>query len=745
METLAKTDIEQQQDSCSDDIEERYKRLATKILATYPGADLTRVHAAYEYARQAHENQMRKDGTQYVTHPLATAEIVAEIGLGEDSLCAALLHDCIEDTGVTRDDIEKLFGKDVAEIVEGVTKLDQVPYSSKEEEQMDNLRKMLMAMGKDIRVILIKIADRLHNMRTMEYQTQDKQREKALETMEMYAPIAHRLGMQKIKWELEDLSIWYLDPIGCDEITEGLKLRHIEDEEFVNHIVEKITECLREHDIVNKVSGRIKHMYSIYRKVYVDNKQLTDVLDLHAFRVIVPEIADCYTVLGQLHDMFRPIPGCFKDYIGTPKPNMYQSLHTNLIGNEGIPFEVQIRTFEMHQTAEYGIAAHWKYKEGKDGKVADEEKFAWVRRLLESQQDADKQDFMHALKVDMFADEVFVFTPSGDVINLPAGSSPIDFAYSIHSEVGNKMTGAFVNGQMVPYAHVLTNGDIVRIQTSSSSKGPSRDWLELVKSPEARNKIRQWFKKEKREENIIHGRTSFEAELRHASISLADVMRDDVLPKVMERLSFSAIEEMYAAIGYGGITAHKVVNRIREDMRAAAKTRKKEEQQQLKAPIIPEKTISPSNGVMVEGLDNCLVKFARCCTPVPGDPVIGFITRGFGVSVHRQDCINFIKSSKTVDEEEGRWVRVTWDDSVSLAFPTGISISARDRTGIVVDVASILNMLNVKITSFAARDIGGGMVGVSVIVEVKNRNELIAAMARLMAVSGVTEVRRTEG
>ena len=725
-----------------DVVEERYLQLEAVILGNYPNADITRIRAAYEYARKVHNTQMRKDGTEYVTHPLAAAEIIAEIGLDEDSLCAALLHDCIEDTAATREEIEKLFGKDVADIVEGVTKLSRVPYSSKEEVHMETLRKMLIAMAKDIRVILIKLADRLHNMRTMEYQTEEKQREKALETMDMYAPIAHRLGMQKIKWELEDLSIQYLDPIGCEEISEGLKLRRIEDEGFFNRIQSKMTDRFREHGIDCTIYGRIKHMYSIYRKMYSQNKMLSEVMDLYAFRVIVNDIADCYNVLGYIHEMFRPIPGSFKDYIANPKPNMYQSIHTNVIGSEGMPFEVQIRTWDMHQTAEYGIAAHWKYKEGKDGKVADEEKFAWVRRLLESHQDSDAQEFFHALKVDMFADEVFVFTPRGDVVTLPAGSTPIDFAYSIHSVVGNTMTGAFVNGRMVPYSHVLNNGDIVRIQTSNSAKGPSRDWLEIIKSPEARNKMRQWFKKEKREENIIHGKMSFEAELRHANLIVSDVMHDEMLPKVLERLSFSTIDELYAAIGYGGISSQKVVNRIREEVRAAAKTKKREEPQKPVLP--PEPPKKPEYGVMVEGLDNCLVKFARCCAPVPGDPVVGFITRGFGVSVHRQDCVNYIKSAGLPDNE-GRWANVTWADTENRTYPTGIMISARDRAGIVVDVATILNALQIRITSFSARESGGGIVAVYVIVEVKNRDELISAMARLMSVSGVTDVRRADG
>ena len=723
------------------DIEERYRQLEAVILDNYPGADMKRIRASFEYARNAHGTQLRKDGSLFITHPLAAAEIVAEIGLDEDSLCAALLHDCIEDTSATYEDIEKLFGKDVAGIVEGVTKLTRVPYTSKEEEQMENLRKMLIAMAQDIRVILIKIADRLHNMMTMEYVSPEKQREKAFETMEMYAPIAHRLGMQKIKWELEDLSIQYLDPIGCQEIRQGLELRDAEDEDFFNKVQMRINERLGEHGIECTVYGRIKHMYSIYRKIYGQNKDLKEVMDLYAFRVIVNDIADCYNVLGYIHDMSRPIPGSFTDYIGTPKPNMYQSLHTNVIGSEGIPFEVQIRTWDMHQTAEYGIAAHWKYKEGKGAGVADEEKFAWVRRLLESQQDSDAQDFMQALKVDMFSDEVFVFTPSGDVVNLPAGSTPIDFAYSIHSEVGNRMTGAIVNGRMVPFTHILKSGDLVRIQTSKSSKGPSRDWLTIVRSPEARNKIRMWFKKEKREENIIHGKLMFESELRHSNIQPSEIIRDEALAKVLSRIAFKTLDELYAAIGYGGISAQRVVNRIKDELRAAAKLKKKDEPVPEKKPEFKTK---PIQGVSVEGLDNCLVKFARCCAPVPGDPITGFITRGFGVSVHRQDCSNYL-TSQNEKSIAGRWVRVAWADTEGHMYSSVIHITVRDRAGIVVDIASVLNMLNIRIVSLNARETHDGVGRVSVGLDVRNRDELIAAMARLMSVQGVTDVRRGGG
>lgn len=722
---------------------EQYARFEAVINENNPAADLSRIRAAFDFASAAHKNQRRKDGSPFVTHPLAAAEIVAEMGLDEEAIIAALLHDCIEDTGATYEEIAKRFGSSVAEIVEGVTKLTRVQYTSKEEEQMENLRKMLLAMAKDIRVIIIKMADRLHNMRTMEYQTPEKQAEKALETMEIYAPIAHRLGMQKIKWELEDRSIYYLDPIGYAEIEEGLRRVMSSNESFIDSIQKKINEHLKENGIECEVYGRVKHIYSIYRKMYSQNKTLSEVLDLYAFRVIVGDIADCYNVLGNIHEMFRPIPGHFKDYIGTPKPNMYQSLHTTVIGSDGIPFEVQIRTRDMHHTAEYGIAAHWKYKEGISGRFADEEKFAWVRRLLESQQDSDAQDFFQDLKIDMFSDEVFVFTPRGDVINLPAGATPIDFAYNIHSAVGNRMTGAIVNGRIVPFNHVLSNGDIVEVITSNSSKGPSRDWLNIVKSPEARNKIRQWFKKEKREENIAAGKLSFEAELRRALVPMSDITREDVLPRLLKKVGFPSLDELYAAIGYGGLTAQKAVNRIRDELRLIDRTKKKDDPDALSFEARPDKKLKPIHGILVEGIDNCLVKFARCCTPVPGDESIGFITRGFGVSVHRKDCKNYQKSVGD-PEDAGRWVRVTWANSESDIYSTALYLTVRERSGIVMDVATILNSLKIKMTSLSARDLGT-ITTVSLVIEVKNLEELKTAIARLSAVAGVLEIKRSDG
>ena len=550
-----------------DPILERYHALEHKIRQYNPNADTKRLFAAFQYADDAHNGQLRKDGSPFVTHPLAVAEIVAELELDTDSIIAAMLHDCIEDTGATHEEIAKLFGHDVADLVEGVTKLTRVTYTSKEEEQMENLRKMLMAMAKDIRVILIKICDRLHNMRTMNYQTPRKQREKALETMEIYAPIAHRLGMQKIKWELEDLSLQYLDPVGYQEIADELLRRSSAHEEFMASIQKRIQERLAEEGIQATVYGRVKHIYSIYRKMFAQNKTMDEIFDLYAFRVIVDDIPECYNVLGCIHDLFKPVLGRFKDYIGTPKPNMDQSLHTTVIGREGIPFEVQIRTWEMHHTAEYGVAAHWKYKQGMaNAKLGTEENFEWVRKLLENQQDTDAEDYVRNLKVDLFADEVFVFTPRGDVVNLPAGATPIDFAYSIHSAVGNSMTGCKVNGRIVTFDYQLQSGDIVEVITSKAAHGPSRDWMKIAKSNEAKNKIKQWFKKERREENIATGRSMFESELKRAGYTLAAITAEEVLPGVLKKVRYGTLDELYAVIGYGGMTALKAVNRVREEM-----------------------------------------------------------------------------------------------------------------------------------------------------------------------------------
>ena len=728
-----------------------FAELEKKIAANGHGVDLARIRAAYETAREAHRDQKRKDGSPYVTHCVAAADISVDMGLDEDSIVAALLHDVIEDTALTHADIARQFGPAVADIVEGVTKLTRVQYTSKEDEQMENLRKMLMAMAKDIRVILIKIADRLHNMRTMAYQSPEKQRSKSLETMEIYAPIAHRLGIQKVKWELEDLSLQYLDPAGYKEIADSLRDRMPELEAFMKKMEETIQTRLRAEGVQATVYYRIKHIYSIYRKMYAQKLNISGIFDLCAFRVIVDTIPDCYNVLGLIHYMFKPVPGRFKDYISTPKPNMYQSVHTTVIGTEGIPFEVQIRTWDMHHTAEYGIAAHWKYKMNDGGATlrgGDEEKFAWVRMLLENQQESDAQDFFHDLKIDMFADEVFVFSPKGDVINLPAGATPIDFAYMIHSDVGNHMVGAKVNGRIVPFETALQNGDIVEIRTSKSAPGPSRDWLNIVKSGSARTKIKQWYKKERREENVFRGREMLEDELRHQGCTLEELLDEELTAPVLKRLCYATMDDLYAAIGYNGIAVTRAANRLRDEYRARAeRAEKKTVLDKVSAAAdrreqAAKKEPKPVQGVLVEGLDNCLIKFSRCCTPVPGDEIIGFITRGQGVSIHRKDCRNYTQRSRD-PESEGRWIRVGWAREITDSYVTGVTIASKDRNGLVMDIATVLNTLNAKVRTLTSRSLPGGMALTSITLEVKGSGELRYIMNRLLAIPGVSEVMRS--
>ena len=728
----------------------QFEALLSKIKETAHGMDLGRIRAAYEMARVAHSGQLRRDGSPYVTHCIAAADISIDIGLDEDSIIAALLHDVIEDTNLTHDDIARQFGPAVADIVEGVTKLTRVQYTSKEDEQAENLRKMLMAMAKDIRVILIKIADRLHNMRTMAYQSPEKQKAKSLETMEIYAPIAHRLGMQRAKWELEDLSLQYLDPQGYKEITDNLTKRMPELEKFMDNMKRKIQERLEAENVQATIYFRIKHVYSIYRKMYAQKLDMDGIFDLCAFRVIVDSIPDCYNVLGIIHDMFKPVPGRFKDYISTPKPNMYQSVHTTVIGSEGIPFEVQIRTWEMHYTAEYGIAAHWKYKMGASAdtslRAGDEDKFAWIRRLLESQQESDATDFFHNLKVDMFADEVFVFSPKGDVINLPAGATPIDFAYSIHSDIGNHMVGAKVNGRIVTYDYVLQNGDIVEIRTSKSASGPSRDWLNMAKSGSARTKIKQWFKKEKREENVQRGRAMLEEALREDGLTLDDVMDEAIVSPILKRFSFTSADDLFAAVGYGGLTATRAANRLRDEAKnqepkrktALDKMSQAAERRETQAAKKEGKAV---HGILVEGLSNCLVKFSRCCTPVPGDDIMGFITRGQGVSIHRRDCAN-CQQLLSQPENAGRWVDVSWASKISDSYVTTVMINAKDRSGLVMDVATVLNAINAKVRSLSARTTGINMAVVSVTLEVKDAAELKYIINRVTSVPGVNAVTR---
>jgi len=728
-------------------IEERYEHLEKTIRGYNVAADLAQIRAAFEYALQHHGDQMRRDGTPYITHPLSVAQIVAEMRLDSESIMASLLHDCIEDTDSTYEDVAKKFSPTVADIVDGVTKLAKVRYNTMEEEQMENLRKMLFAMSKDIRVVLIKIADRLHNMRTMEYQTPEKQRKKAFETMEIYAPIAHRLGMQKVKWELEDLSLKYLDPISYEQIVTGLEKKNAEYQSFMNQVQASIEDKLNEMEIENTVYGRVKHPYSIYRKMYAQGKTLDEVYDLFAFRVLVKSVADCYNVLGTVHDLYRPVLGRFKDYIATPKPNMYQSLHTTVIGDEGIPFEVQIRTYDMHTIAEYGVAAHWKYKQGikQDDK---EQSYEWIRRLLENQEDADAEDFIHSLKVDMFDDEVFVFSPRGDVTNLPAGATPIDFAYSVHSAVGNAMIGAKVNGRMVGFEYKLRNGDIVEILTAKNARGPSRDWMSIAASSQARSKIRQWFKKERRDENVANGRAAFEAELKHAGISMASVVTPEMLEKLLKNTNFNTLEDLYAAIGYGGYTAQKVVRRAKEELtlqhkaeRAAAEAARAAAEKTAAKPQPPKPTKS-EKGIIVEGLSNCLVKFAKCCTPVPGDEIVGFVTRGYGVSVHRKDCPN----AKEIGQESvGRWINVSWGNDTNETYSTSLEVVCKDRNNLLVDISTALSTSKVNVASLNVRSTSDGFAIFYLVANVTDKVQLDSLMNKLHGIHSVIQVSRTSG
>ncbi len=722
-------------------VSEHYASMKAAILEHNPSADMARIDAAVEYATEKHKDQKRKDGSPYIIHPLAVAQIIAELGLDTDAILGALLHDCIEDTDSTFDEISRLFGSTVAQLVEGVTKLTRVQYSTTEEQQMENLRKMFMAMSKDIRVILIKIADRLHNTRTLEYQTPAKQISKSMETMDIYAPLAHRLGMQRIKWELEDASLQYLDPQGYQKIMQYLDEHKAATEQFMQTIESQLRERLESVGIKCTIQARVKHVYSIYRKMYNQHKNIDELYDLYAFRVIVDSITDCYNVLGHVHDLFNLVPGRFKDYISTPKPNMYQSLHTTVIGKDGIPFEVQIRTWEMHETAEYGIAAHWKYKQNGDG-AGSEQQFEWVRRLLENQQDTEAEDYINSLKVDMFDDEVFVFTPKGKVISLPAGSTPIDFAYAIHSEVGNHMVGAKINNRIAGYDAVLQNGDICEVITSQSAKGPSRDWLKLCKSNQARNKIKQWYKKERREENIERGRSSFDAELRHIGISPSLIQQnEELLPIILRKVGFDSLDDLYAAIGYGGLTALKAVNRVKEELIRANRAVPKEAAVKVDLSSAQTKKQRRSDtGIIVEDIDNCMIKLSRCCTPVPGDDIVGFITKGYGVSIHRRDCPNAAGAASP--EYSGRWVKVAWEDTLTDPFTTTLEIDSVDRDGLVLDIATIMATLKIRVSEISAKGFPGGRCLTTLSFEVHNVNELNAVQNKIRAISGVTNIRR---
>ena len=732
-------------------LQEQYELLEKTIRNYNPAADFAQIRAAFEYAEKCHEGQKRKSGEPYIIHPVAVAQIVADQKLDSESIIAALLHDVIEDTPATHEDVEKLFSPTIADLVEGVSKLTRIQYATKEDEQMENLRKMLFAMSKDIRVILIKVSDRLHNLRTMEYQSPPKQKQKSLETMEIYAPISHRLGMQRVKWELEDLSLKYLDPIAYEEIISKLDEKGHEYEGLIIRTQDQIADRLNEMEINHIVYGRMKHPYSIYRKMFNQNKSIDEIFDLFAFRVVVDSVGDCYNVLGVIHDLYKPILGRFKDYIGTPKPNGYQSLHTTVMGTNGVPFEVQIRTREMHDIAEYGVAAHWKYKQGGQG-AGSENRYEWVRRLLENQEGADAEEYIHSLKIDMFADEVFVFTPNGDVQNLPAGACPIDFAYAIHSAVGNRMVGAKVNNRIVTLDHVLKNGDIVEILTAKNAKGPSRDWMKIAKSSEARSKIRQWFKKERKEENIANGRSSFENELKHSGLSMKDVTDPDILPTLLKKVAYGSLEDMYAAIGYGGFSAQKAVSRMQGELQRVAKQHQQEVQATEAAENKPReelraaaKKIKSERGIIVEGLDNCLVKFSKCCTPVPGDEIVGFITRGYGVSVHRCDCPNASPEKRNDPEQAGRWLKVSWGEDTDESYVTLLECLCKDRSNLLLDISAALSTTNTYVLSINTHSTDDGFAICRLEVRVRSGEQLSALMTRLNQIASVLSVTRPAG
>ena len=706
--------------------------------------DLDRIRQAYDLAYAAHGDQKRKSGDPYISHPISVAIILVGLGMDTDCLCAALLHDVVEDTEISLDEIRKKFGNDVAVMVNGVTKLGQIPLTTKEEQQAENIRKMFMAMSEDVRVIIIKLADRLHNMRTAMFWSPEKQRSKSLETMEIYAPIAHRLGIRGVKDELEDLALRYLDPVGYREIEDKLEFGKAEREKFIESVQSRIVNRLSDDHVEHYISGRVKSVYGIYRKIYMAGKQFEEIFDIYAVRIIVDSIIECYNILGIMHDMFTPIPNRFKDYISTPKANMYQSLHTTVIDKEGIPFEIQIRTWDMHYTAEYGIAAHWKYKAGISGKDSLEERLAWVRQIIESQQDAEgAEDIVKTIKTDLSVDDVFVFTPKGDVKSLPVGSTIIDFAYAIHTAVGNRMTGAKVDGRIVSLDYAVKTGEIVEILTTkSSSAGPRRDWLKIARTSEARNKIRAWFKKERREENIAEGREELEREFRRALIHFsAEEEFDEFVLNVAKRQHKETLDDFYAAIGYGGILLSRLMPRLKDDYVKMMKQRE---------PVAPVDTLKiattagkkNNSAIIVEGIDNCQYKLSQCCNPLPGDDIVGFITRGYGVSVHKRDCPNAMSSMADPVQRE-RWIRVRWADSSPVHFRSTLEVIAHDRNSLLADVSVTLANMRVPIHEVNARELKNGNAAITVTVGTQGKEHLATIIQKLSKIRSVISVERT--
>ena len=738
--------------------EELYQDLITRVRRYHPSDDISLIERAYKVANNAHKDQARKSGEPYIIHPLCVAIILADLEMDKETIAAGLLHDVVEDTIMTTDQIRAEFGDDVALLVDGVTKLGQLQYQGdKLDLQAENMRKMFLAMAKDIRVIIIKLADRLHNMRTLKHMTPEKQQEKARETMDIYAPIAQRLGIMKVKVELDDLSLKYLQPDVYYDLVDKIAVRKVERERYVQNIVDEVSAHIERAGIKAKIDGRVKHFFSIYKKMKNQNKTIDQIYDLFAVRIIVDTVKDCYAALGVIHEMYKPIPGRFKDYIAMPKANMYQSLHTTLIGSSGQPFEIQIRTYEMHKTAEYGIAAHWKYKEASDGKKintgAEEEKLSWLRQILEWQRDmSDNREFMNLLKsdLDLFSDSVYCFTPTGDVKNLPAGSTPIDFAYSIHSAVGNKMIGARVNGKLVTIDYVINNGDRVEILTSQNSKGPSRDWLNVVKSTQAKNKINQWFKNELKDDNIIKGRELLLSYCKAKAINQVDIMRPEYMESIMKKFGFRDWESVLAALGHGGLKEGQIINKMKEmydrdhpkELSDEEVIKAVEESAAAKQMLPRSKT---ENGIVVKGIHDVAVRFSKCCSPVPGDEIIGFVTRGRGISIHRTDCVNIINLPEI---ERSRLIDAEWqDESIDGKgrYFAEITIYANNRNGLLADVSRALTEKNIDIQSMNTRTSKQGVATMNVAFEISSKEELNRVIDKLHNIESVLSIERTTG
>lgn len=726
-----------------------YEELKKIIAESGKEYDREQIEAAYRLAEEKHREQKRSSGEPYIIHPLSVAAILVGLGMDSQSVMAGLLHDVVEDTDCTLEDIQKQFGKEVALLIDGVTKLGKIPYSSREEQQAENLRKMLMAMAEDIRVIIIKFADRMHNLSTLEYMSPQKQRDKAVECLEVYAPIAHRLGIRTVKEYMEDVSLKYLDPLAYREIEDDLASRSNSSKQFIEDTKSLIRSRVEVSIPDVYIEGRVKSVYGIYRKMFIQGKAFDEIYDVFAVRVIVDTIEDCYNVLGIIHDMFQPLPNRFKDYISMPKPNMYQSLHTTVITKAGVPFEVQIRTWEMHHTAEYGIAAHWKYKLGMSAKDSDnaalDDRLAWIRQMLENQAESeDVTDLVHSIKSDLIPEEVFVFTPRGDVINLPLGSTVIDFAYAIHSAVGNRMIGAKVDKRIVPLDYKVKTGEIIEILTTKEAgKGPNRDWLTLVRTSEARNKIRAWFKKEKRDENIVEGKAELEREFKRSNIQLTRELMDYMIESVGKRHNCATEDDFYAAIGYGGIQLWKVLPRIKEEAQRLQKSASPDQPQELPPPTTPEPKGRVASGVLVDGMDNCLIKFSRCCNPLPGDEIIGFITRGFGVSIHKRSCSNVPRDLTQCPEPE-RWVNAHWAGDVKDDFKSTLHILAVDRGGLLADVTQQLSNMKIFIHALNSRqERGSGNAIISATISINGLPQLQNIIERLGKIPGVISIDRS--